>query len=252
MVIKLCATGIAMALAGAAAADIIVTPELVQSFSLGSSSFSGRASPNAFYSNVDTFTGAVNTNGGSTNLSGNVMTRMVVDDLTLNGAHSGLTRLTFSVSSLNAANVSARARIRLYADDNGGQPGTLITGLTSTTMTFGPGSVSLFSVTIPAVAVPGKMWAGIMFDNNGGSTGAGVAELNNLGQGVFNPPNVGSSQDLYFRTSSAGSFLSNNPGGTIQSGGAGPIGNFGWEAVPTPGVGAVVTLAGLLAARRRR
>lgn len=250
---RMCVAGIALAFAGAASAEITVTPEFVRSFAVGAPEFSTRANPNAYFSNVDTFSGSVTTNGGATNFAGNVMTRMVVDDLTLTGPQTSLTRLSFSVANLNTGtNTTARARIRLYADDNGGQPGTLITGVTTTTMTLGPSSVSMFVITVPAVAVPGKLWAGILFDNNGGLTGAGVAELNNLGQGVFNPPAIGSSQDLYFRTSAAGSFLGNNPPGGAVSGGAGPVGNFAWELVPSPGAAGVLGMVGLVALRRRR
>jgi len=252
MFTKTCGAVVVMALAGTAAAEIVVTPEFVRSFEVGVPSFGLRANPLACYSDIDSFKGSVNVNGGATSISGNVMTRMVVDDLTLAGGANMLTALTFSVANLNATNTSARARIRLYADDNGGLPGSLISGMTTTTFTFGPNSVSLYSVTMPAVSVPGKIWAGIMFDNNGGLTGAGANELNNVGQGVFDPPTVGASADLFFKTSSTGSFLMNNPPGGLQSGGAGPIGNFGWELIPSPGAGAVAGLAGLAAARRRR
>ncbi len=253
MVSKVCGMGVLMVLAGTAGAEIIVTPTFVKSFEVGVPTFSERASPLACYSNIDTFKGTVNINGGATNLSGNVMTRMVVDDLNIAGGPNTLTKLTFSVASLNESNTSARARIRLYADDNDGAPGTLIAGFTTTTFTFGPNSVSLYSITIPATAVPGKVWAGILFDNNGGLTGAGTAQLNNVGQGVFDPPEVGSSVDLYFRTSTSGSFLNSNPaGGVFSGGGAGPIGNFGWELIPAPGALAALGLGGLAAARRRR
>jgi len=252
MRIKACATLCAVSVSAIASADVIVTPELVRSYDAGAPAFSTRGNPHAFFSNVDTFTGSVSSNGGAVNLAGNVITRMVVDELTLTGPQTSLTRLMFSVSNLNQSITGARARIRLYADDNGGQPGSLIVGLTSTPMSFGPGSVSLFSVTLPVVAVPGKVWAGILFDNNGGLTGAGASEMNNLGQGIFNPPAVGSSQDMYFRTTTAGSFLSNNPAGTILTGGAGPIGNFAWELIPSPAGVTLLSAAGLWAARRRR
>lgn len=252
MVGKSCVALVMIAGAGVASAEITVTPELIRTFEVGNGEFSTRSNPHAYYSNVDAFSGAVNVNGGTVSVNGNATTRMVVDDLTLSGPQTSLTRLTFSVANLNEFTASMRTRIRLYADDNGGVPGTLITGLTSTTMVLGPNSVSLFTVTIPGVAVPGKVWAGILFDNNGGLSGLGVNELNNLGQGIFNPPAIGASQDMYFRTSSAGSFLNNNPAGTILTGGAGPIGNFAWELVPSPGMGAVLGLAALGAARRRR
>ena len=56
------------------------------------------------------------------------------------------------------------------------------------------------------------IWAGIAFDNNGGATGATAAQLDNLAQGIFSPPDLGTSADQYFVTTAAGSFAVGQPG----------------------------------------
>jgi hypothetical protein len=80
------------------------------------------------------------------------------------------------------------------------------------------------------------MWMGITYDNNSGADAATAAQLNQLGVGLYNPVNIGSSTDLAFATTSNGSFNSNlPPGATFNT--PGVIDNFGFEirvaAVPT-------------------
>jgi hypothetical protein len=80
----------------------------------------------------------------------------------------------------------------------------------------------------------GTFWAGVTFDGNNGTTGATLANLNNLGPGIFDPPTLGSSQDQFFATNSAGSFLANNPAGSFFNFGGSPVANFGWAFSGTP------------------
>ena len=64
-------------------------------------------------------------------------------------------------------------------------------------------------------------------------TCATVANLNNLGQGFYNTPTVGSSQDVAFQTTNPGSFLANNPVGETFNFGVAPVANFGWSFTVT-------------------
>jgi hypothetical protein len=255
-------------LAGSAVADIeIMAGDLVrgQSLTIGQAQdFGNRATAGASYSNIDTYTGSVFSNGGAATVSGNGITRLVADDITFALpylAGQSFTQFTFSVANLNLVAVSARPRVRFWlADGAGGGPGTYYSGIgyTFNAISFGANSVGLFSATLsPGFLQPAAgqtLWAGITFDNNNGATGATIAQLNNLGQGIFNPPAVGSSADRFFQTTAAGSFFNtNNPAGTLTNFGGNPVGNFGWEfVVPAPGSVALLGLGGLVASRRRR
>ena len=261
----------ALGFAGTAMADVEIMAGNLQrghQFTLGeASNFGGRATPGASYSNIDTFTGSGFSHGGAAVLSGNTITRMVMDDLTFALpylAGQNISSFTFSVTNLNTVAVSARPRVRFWLGDAaGGAPGTYYAspgaiGYTFNAISFGANSVGLFTGAIaPAFLQPAAgqvLWAGITFDNNVGATGATIAQMNNLGQGIFGPPVVGSSQDAMFHTAAAGSFFNTaNPAGAITNFGGNPVANFGWEFnVPAPGSIALLGMGGLLVARRRR
>lgn len=174
---------------------------------------------------------------------------------------------TSSVSNLNTVSVSARPRVRFYqGNGTSGGPGTYIKGFNFNPITFGASSANLFTLTgVTGLLVPtgNMLWAGITYDNNTGGTGATTAQLNTLGQGIFSPPTVGSSQDVFFQTSAAGSFVSNSPPGGFFFFGGTPPGNFGWRfttqvaAVPEPSafvmlMGCAAAGAGFAIRRRRR
>ncbi|MFZ2236582.1 MAG: hypothetical protein WBP11_12445 [Dokdonella sp.] len=191
----------------------------------------------AFYSNVTTFLGQAFANGGAAvdpSAAANTITRLLCDDITYNGAVArSLSGFRFSIANLNAGVVTARPRIRYY-QDAANAPGAYITGSTFNPIAF-PAGVTTYQTTVTTFAFPGtgpavKVWACITFDNNGvaAPTGATVAELNNLGLGIFNPPDRGSSADQYFLTTANGSFLSNNPPGAIGTL-VGTTANFGFE-----------------------
>jgi len=79
-----------------------------------------------------------------------------------------------------------------------------------------------------------------------------VAELNNLGQGLYNPPSIGSSQDVFFQsTGSADTTTGSNPaGGLFNFTGGTPVANFGWSftvATPAPEASTTVSFGLLLA-----
>lgn len=259
-----------VAFAGTAMADMDVNGgDLLRGhqYTLGEASFGERATPGASYSNRDTYTGSAFANGGAELQAGNTITRMVMDDLSFGLpylAGQNITSFTFSVANLNTVAVSARPRIRFWVGDAaGGAPGTYYSspaavGYTFNAISFGANSVGLFTATIgPGFLQPAAgqvLWAGITFDNNTGATGATAAQLNNLGQGIFGPPVVGSSADAMFVTTAAGAFFpTNNPAGAITNFGGNPVANFGWEFnVPTPGSLALLGMGGLLGARRRR
>lgn len=256
-----------LALAGAANADVEhvgLTAHLVATAPV-SQAFGGglrAVDPDARYSNVTTFLGQAFANGGS---AGGI-TRLVADDLTPTGVNAGqaIGTVRFSVTNLSTAAVTARPRIRFWnADGTAGAPGSVYSnpvavGFSFNAITFPANSVQVFQFN-PAAGtfnMPGTtFWAGMCFDNNAGATGATDADLNFLGQGMFDPVDVGSSTDNIFVTTAAGSFFGTaNPAGTVGNLGGNPIANLGWEftAVPAPGAAALLGLGGLLAARRRR
>ncbi len=225
------------------------------------------------YSNTATLIGAFS-NGNATPTAGNTITSLVADDLSspLFAAGQFISAFTFSVGNANLTAVSARPRIRFYAGDGASNgPGTFLGGFSFNPISFAAGTaagttVSTFTATLTtanyvslAPITNNLLWAGITFDDNTGATGATAAQLNNLGQGIFNPPTAGTSQDTFFRTTAAGSFLANNPIGTFSNFSGSPVANFGWSitVVPESGTPALLAaclpaLAAVIVARRRK
>jgi hypothetical protein len=185
------------------------------------------------YSNISNFTGQGFANGGSALQGSNTITRLVADDITPTGVHAGMTvaQWTFSVANFNAVPVIARPRVRFYlADGSSGGPGTLLVGFSFNAITIPAGSVQLLTATGAGFPMPGtRFWAGLTYDNNNGATPATAAQLDQLGQGLFSPPTIGSSLDQMFVTGAAGSFLASNPAGSLNNFGGTPPANFGWE-----------------------
>ncbi len=202
-----------------------------------------RALNTSAYSNITAFTGQALPQGPAQNQAGNIITRLVADDLNFaRGAGQEVVQFTFSVANFNTVQVAARPRARFWFPDGaGGGPGTYYNGsnppanvgFTFNPVTFNPNSVVLLTATLAPgqMLIPGQtLWAGLTFDNNTGATGATQAQMSNLGQGIFDPPTVGHSQDRFFITAIAGSFFgTNNPAGNIQNLGGNPVANFGWE-----------------------
>jgi hypothetical protein len=231
------------------AADISLgRPQVGKRFEIGvASKNEPRLLDSVDYSNVTNFLGAGIRNGGSTNQAGNTITALVADDITPDGqAGFDVLEVTFSVANFNTAPVTCRARIRFwFPDGTGGGPGTYYNvpanvGFTFDPFTFNPGVTLLTGTLGPGLfTMPGTtFWAGLTFDNNNGATGASAAQLDNMGQGLFDPADIGSSQDVGFATSAAGSFfgVSNPPGTLFNLGGSPPV-SFGWEFIsgaPTP------------------
>ncbi len=236
---------------------------------IGASMSAAHADPVIVYSNTTNFSGQGFAAGGATNVGGNTITRMLADDITPLAGMSGraVESMTFSVANFNAAAVSARARISIYSSDGGsGAPDNLLFSFTSLTLNLSGSAVQLFTLTSASPMfdlTAGPIWAGISFDDNGGTTGATASQLNNLGQGIFGPPSVGSSSDVFFQATSASSFGTADPSGVFQSFGGNPQANFGWAfsvaedaEVPEPSslmsMLACVLAWGIVAGLRRR
>lgn len=189
--------------------------------------------PNAVYSNVTTFAGSGFSNGGATTTSGNTITRLVSDSLGLAGSPPfTINGFVFSVGNLNTDAVSARARVRFYRPDNpAGGPGTYITGYSFNPISFSASSVGTYTATSGiTVNIPdNSVWVGITFDDNTGATLATLEQMNLLGQGLYNPVDVGSSTDGFYRTTVAGSFTSSNAASAFGYFGGTTVANFGWE-----------------------
>jgi PEP-CTERM motif len=207
------------------------------------------------YSNVTNFTGNGFINGGAT--AG--ITTLVADNLITTLPGAPLVGFTFSVANFDTVAFTARPRVRFYADDNAGAPGTLLAGFSFNPISFGAGSVGLFGTGVIAqfttVPANGRIWAGITFDNVGAT--ATNANLNNLGQGIFDPATIGSSADDFWQTTAAGSHFNNAPAGSLLNFNGTPIANYGWaltSSVPEPAsmIAIGLGIAGLAAKRRRK
>lgn len=242
-----------------------INAELVATTSLASKKFDDMGNHAQIgvpiYNNIPPTFAGVATSGGSVNQSGNTITKLLADDIVPVGA-GGIVEFWFTVGNLNSVAVSARPRIRFYAD-NAGTPGAAIAGFSFSPISFAANSGNVYFTSIanvfgaPLFTTTGPIWAGITFDNNTGGTGATAAQLDNLGQLVMNPPTLGSSADKLFLTTAAGSNLVNNPAGTVQNSpfGGNPRGNLGWKFNVVPEPGTMLALAaglGALFARRRK
>jgi hypothetical protein len=164
--------------------------------------------------------------------------------------------ITFSVANFNATTQSVRPRIRFYTDASG-VPGTYLTGFSFNAFSFGSGITNLTGTIGAGFNIPATetLWAGITFDNTGTTTGATNTELSNFGMGLFNlPASRGSMTNQSFVTTAAGSFVSSNPAGTLNTYGTNIGGgwSFTTTAVPEPTTMAALGLGSLLIARRRR
>ncbi len=200
-------------------------------------------SADAVYSNLGTFRNQSFAAGGATQQFLNTITRLAADDLNLVGTPPySINGFRFIVTNLNAVDVSARPLVRFYLPNGpSGGPGTLIEARTYNPTVFHAGVVGTIKTSSTFVLRSSAIWAGIAFDNNGGTTGATAAQLDNLALGIFSPPELGTSADQYFVTTAAGSFDSDNPVGMIADFGGSPPADFGWEILTAQDVDLSIT-----------
>ncbi len=197
--------------------------------------------------------------GGATNQSGNTITRLMADDIDMLNVFPGqaITGFSFTLVNANTTTVSFRPRIRFYASTGTTATtlGNYITGFTFNPVTMNGSTATTFTTTIGAgFNVPADffLWAGLTFDNNTGATGATAAELDNIGWAV-GQPTVGTSDDIFFRTTNAGSFVGGNPAGGYLFFNGNPPANFAFRLNAVPEPASMIALgAGLLAMMRRR
>jgi len=217
--------------------------------------------PGAFYSNITTFTGfGINTGGAPA--SGAKFTRMLMDDInTVNPGITQLGKFVWSGANLNSVAVSAAPCIRFFAADGpGGTPGTLLGGINFNAISFPASQISglQFDATSQNIFLPQNFWAGEFFSMASTVT---QARANNMGQGTFDPPDVGTSADRMFTTTATatatGSFVTALPPGSDQVSpfSGAPVANMEWEFNPVPepttlGVAGIAML-GLFSRRRR-
>jgi hypothetical protein len=217
-------------------------------------------------------------NGGATEVSGDDITNMIADDITVAPGYAGATISSFAFAVASFAAVTADVIITFYSNNGpGGGPGTVLDTIYGEGFTFASGFYyPIGTGTLPpslqfGVPASGTFWAALTFTDDNGTTGATAAQLNELGVEISNPVAVGSSNAaLYFEGSGAADFSSpsscpsscgavNNPAGTLGALGTGQAANFYWgftTPTPEPGTGMLSLLAALpLAAgfiRRRR
>lgn len=215
------------------------------------------------YDNTVTYSGSGQSLGLVGAVGSSQSTRMRADDLTVAAgqAGKGVTTITFSTTNFNTTAVSA-APVLCFWDDNAGVPGNLLTAIGIVPLSLNASATQLWTLGAPTsgtwftLPASGKLWAGLSFNDNGGTTGITVTQLGNVGWGIFNPVAVGSSTDIQFRGTNSGPSNVSNPAGGLTNFGGNPVANFGWklETVPEPASMAAIGLgiAGLLARRKRK
>ena len=210
------------------------------------------AAQTVVYNNLTTATGTSAFTGNyfrnAAGTTATTSTPMVADDITpiAGFAGSSVSSFTFTTVNVNAAATTFVPTISFYTQDPVSGVATTLLGAFnfSAPVTQNAGTITTRTATIApgAFLLPsGTFWAGVSF------SGASVAELNNLGQGIYAAPIVGSSQDLFFDgTGSAPLMPTSNPAGTLSYFGGSPAANFGWSfsvAAPTPAPEASTTVS---------
>ncbi|HRF59373.1 MAG TPA: hypothetical protein PLH94_05595 [Fimbriimonadaceae bacterium] len=226
--------GVVSASAFAQVTDIPATAHLQESFPVSGTPQVFNPQATMAYDNIQgsAYSGFVLSNTGAAG----TITRMVGDDVKTRIYAWGkdVNRFWFSVSNLDTVAFTAPPRVRFYRNNGaGGGPGTYIIGYSFNPINFNPGTVNTFFTDITTAGqfvlpADGNMWACMTFDNASGST-ATLANLDQLGQALFNPPALGSSQNLGWISTAAGSFVQNDPpGATFTFSTPPPVMNVYW------------------------
>lgn len=188
--------------------------------------------PGALHSNIDTYLNSNFINGGAAGSGAAAITKLIAANIFLTGPGSA-NRIKFAIVNTLGSQCTFRPRVRFYqANGTGAGPGTLFGAVTFIPVSVPGNTLVIFAADIAPISFPGQCWAGMTFDAGGtGSPTATIAQLNGLGMGLFSPVTVGDINGQMFRTTSAGSFESNNPAGSISSN----AGTAGWEIRNTAG-----------------
>jgi len=188
--------------------------------------------PGALHSNLQTYLNSNFINGGASGSGAAAITKLIAGHLFLASTGSA-NRIKFAIVNTLGTQCTFRPRVRFYqANGTGGGPGTLFGAITFVPVSVPGNTLVVFFADIPAITFSNECWAGMTFDAGGtGSPTATIAQLNGLGMGLFSPATVGDINGQMFRTSSAGSFESNNPAGSTSSN----AGTAGWEIRNTAG-----------------
>lgn len=204
-------------------------------------------------------------NGDTMPFGSGLSTVLIAEDITpaIGSDGRSVISIAYTITNANTVPVSVRPLLRIFADNGSNAPGALLIApslspvsldaISLNTFTFAPGG------TIFTIPPGGKFWAGLAFDDANGTTGATAAQLDQIGQGMYNPPSPGLSVDGFFFSSGVGDISASNPAGSFAASpfGGNPVANLGWqfatEPIPEPGSMTLCAVAsGTIAAWRRR
>lgn len=199
--------------------------QLIGSYPIGTPIVINGTQVTVEYDNTNFLTGQYASPGGSADVGGNQITRMMMDDFTTLTGTGTVSNMFFSVVNPGTTVVTSRPRVRWWQSDGtpAGNPGTYIAsgfGFTFNPITYQPNTINLYFGTISANAMPmpaGTHWEGWTNDDNLHTTLATPAEMDALGQAIAGPVSIGSSDPAKgFITNAAGSFFGvNNPAGVV-------------------------------------
>jgi hypothetical protein len=213
-------------------------------------------SPGAVYSDVTNASGYYYSADDATSVGSVTYTGMMADDLTPIGGGT-VSQVSVVIYNANGSTVTAGLELSFYDNtgDGGGSPGNLLSAFSVGSLSIPAGyttqpiNFSGVGFVFPSTTT----WAGLSF-NNASNPSTTADELNNLGQGLDDPPDAGSSADEFYNGSTDGApYTSNSPPGTLEYFGGSPVANFGWEIVVSPEpASAILTAAALLALASHR
>lgn len=179
------------------------------------------ADPLAIYSNVDNATGSAFNNFTPIAADGS-FTAIRADDITFttNPSVGNITSVVVAVYNGSDAEITATVRFRAWLDNGSGAPGTFWNGFSSSATLAIPSGGGAWNFTGLSWAPPNpggtaNLWGGLQFS---ASFDTDAAEL---GMFLYDPPGVGSSNDVMFAGDTAATMFGvNNPtGSTFNFGG---------------------------------